>query len=521
MRTCLSVSCFALMLAQAAAQQPFNKIYLSGVSYQLNLIELSSQTIVMGWGWYPGISLLQPDGSITHSKCFYGDSVLNMASVKKFSNDQFYFVTSYRKDSCSALGPLTLPFTHPALGRMDSLGNIEYLRYYDLNAACVNFAGDLELMTNGNAVVWGKEGRFLVFATDSLGNPLWAKRFDDPGSIRFVKELPGGDLLTGFDVEGIGACVARLDGNGNFIWCKNYMRPWGRMHDAIIESDSSFIITGYAGTASHPKLFMMMLNDEGIVQWCRGYDSDPYRWYVPQWSRIERTLDGNFAVLATLGQLGNGNFYRPYLFKTNMNGDTLWTRSMGAQGYTYYTRDLLAHSDGSFMFSGIVEGSLPDTWMGAPYIFRTDSLGHFSCSERVHPVQVLELFPTDSNFTLTSIDGATAHPAFVSDTTFAPLSVYDACEVANAFRPYPDYKRERMRVRPNPNTGRFTVQFTDPLLAESYYSVYDAMGKLLYQRPLPRGRQTEEVDLSRFGAGSYVIKFTDKEGSCHERVVVE
>ncbi|MBK6343491.1 MAG: T9SS type A sorting domain-containing protein [Flavobacteriales bacterium] len=93
--------------------------------------------------------------------------------------------------------------------------------------------------------------------------------------------------------------------------------------------------------------------------------------------------------------------------------------------------------------------------------------------------------------------------------------------MANAFRPYPDYKRERMRVRPNPNTGRFTVQFTDPLMAESYYSVYDAMGKLLYQRPLPKGRQTEEVDLSRFGAGTYVIRFTDKEGSCHERVVVE
>jgi hypothetical protein len=76
-------------------------------------------------------------------------------------------------------------------------------------------------------------------------------------------------------------------------------------------------------------------------------------------------------------------------------------------------------------------------------------------------------------------------------------------------------------VYPNPNTGRFTVQFSDPLVAESYYSVYDAMGKLLYQRPLPKGRQTEEVDLSRFGAGTYVIRFTDKEGSCHERVVVE
>ena len=30
-----------------------------------------------------------------------------------------------------------------------------------------------------------------------------------------------------------------------------------------------------------------------------------------------------------------------------------------------------------------------------------------------------------------------------------------------------------------------------------------------------------EVDLSQFGSGTYVIKFTDKEGMCYERVVVE
>lgn len=76
-------------------------------------------------------------------------------------------------------------------------------------------------------------------------------------------------------------------------------------------------------------------------------------------------------------------------------------------------------------------------------------------------------------------------------------------------------------VRPNPNTGRFTVEFADPLTAESYYSVYDAMGKLLYQRPLPAGATLEEVDLGRFGKGTYVLKFTSPDGMCYERVVVE
>ena len=77
------------------------------------------------------------------------------------------------------------------------------------------------------------------------------------------------------------------------------------------------------------------------------------------------------------------------------------------------------------------------------------------------------------------------------------------------------------RVHPNPNTGRFTMEFKDPLATESYYSVYDTMGRLLYQRPLPKGAMVEEIDLSRFGKGTYVVKVTDKEGVCYERVVVE
>ncbi len=77
------------------------------------------------------------------------------------------------------------------------------------------------------------------------------------------------------------------------------------------------------------------------------------------------------------------------------------------------------------------------------------------------------------------------------------------------------------RLHPNPNTGHFTVRFQDPLIAESHSSVYDAMGKLLYQRPLYAGSKVEELDLSRFGAGTYVIKFTSPVGVCYVRVVVE
>ncbi len=76
-------------------------------------------------------------------------------------------------------------------------------------------------------------------------------------------------------------------------------------------------------------------------------------------------------------------------------------------------------------------------------------------------------------------------------------------------------------LHPNPNTGHFTLQFPDPLAADSFYSVYDAVGMLLFQRPLAKGTESEEIDLSRFGKGTYLVRVTGKDGVCNERVVVQ
>jgi hypothetical protein len=198
----------------------------------------------------------------------------------------------------------------------------------------------------------------------------------------------------------------------------------------------------------------------------------------------------------------------------------LWTRTNGWDNYDYETNSLLAYSDGSFIYNGRIWGDLPEGQANFAFLYKTDSLGHLPCQERYHPIEILDLFPTDSSFTLTSADGAVALPAFIQDTLYPPITQYDGCTFTTGL-PVNAHPSRKLSIRPNPNSGHFTVQFNDPLTAESFYSVYDTMSKLLLQRPLPIGATLAEVDLSRFGKGTYVIKFTDKEGVCYERVVVE
>ncbi|HRN37230.1 MAG TPA: T9SS type A sorting domain-containing protein, partial [Flavobacteriales bacterium] len=511
----------------AQAQSTFEKVYLSGANGKMNLIEFPSRNVLAGLAWGPGVSLLDPGGSIIHTEHYWSDSILVQRSIRRSSANVFYFVQGYQEDSCTTSGNLTIPHTCPAIGRTDSLGNVLQMLHYRLNTdKCWTSPDDLAMTSDKGVITWGGDGpgtqwSFYGMRVDSMGLPVWAKSFDRHGSFRFIKELPSGDLLAGFNMDTAGASVARMDADGNFLWCKSYFRPGGKMHDAVIESDSAFIITGLTLVAGQTDLFMLKLNGAGDVQWCRGYDSSPNPWYPGQQSRVERTTENEYVILATLGQPGVVPFYRPFLMKTDENGDTLWTRSMGANDYTYYTKDLLVYSNGGYLISGGLLGHLPHGWSGAPYIFKTDSFGHFSCHERRHPIEVLDLFPVDSSFTLTSVDGATVHPAFVRDTVFDPIAVYDGCTFLPTGMPSIARPSRSMNVRPNPNAGRFTMEFTDPLAADSFYSVYDAVGKLLFQRPLAKGTESEEIDLSRFGKGTYLVRITSKDGVCNERVVVQ
>ncbi len=513
------------LLCSAMAQPSFIKYYSSVGVARVNLNELSNGNILSGLAFQSGTSLMDPLGNVLHTQCYTIDTFLAVASVKRYSDNEFAFVGVYSKDTCAS-SP-THPMSYPVVGRMDSLGHTHDVHYYRLNASpCNNSGADLEITSANDVIAWGGYFVFFALRVDPSGSVQWARRFNlgNHGSFRFIKELPGGDLLAGMNMDTAGVVVARMNADGEFLWCKSYIRPRGMVADCLIESDDSFVITGYTdSTAStdfitplppeyHPKLFMMKLNGAGEMQWCKGYDSDPYRWYTRSGgARIVKAGDGNYVVLGNLGVEGYNFPYRPFLMKTDQNGDTLWTRSAGRLNHAYDIYDLLACSDGGVMYS--VQGY--GLGMG---IFKTDSLGYLPCHNRWHQVEVSDLFPTDSSFTLSSIDGATAFPAFVTDTVYDPLYVTDACSTSTGM---PPSRRGGLRVRPNPNAGHFTVEFDDPLMADSYYSVYDTMGKLLYQRPLPTGATLEEVDLSRYGAGTYVIKFTDRDGVCYERVVVE
>jgi len=498
------------LIASAKAQSGFERIYAGGGS--ASVIELGSHNLlcgIHGSSSAPGMSLLDPYGNVLQTNVYAQLPFLLPTDFKNGDSGDIYFVSGYTNGVCNSATRI-----FPVVGKMDTAGNVLALAHFELNGACKSLAFDLEVSQNADIITWAGSWQYDFFAlrVDSSLSHVWSKHFNRNGHFQFIKELPSGDLLAGFNMDTAGAAVARLDANGNFLWCKSYMRPTGSVNACVVESDSSFVIQGIT-ESSDQTMFMMKLNGTGDVLWCRGYSSG-YPWNSDYPLRLIGTSDNNYALIAI-----NGG--RPMLMKVDMNGDTLWTRSYGIPGYGYETGDLLESMSGGFLFSGIIIGDLPDMNTGLPFIYKTDSLGFLPCTPTVPlSITISNLFPTDSSFTLTSIDGATEFPGNVSSVAFGTITDYNGCTITAT--PSPLFSnREKPRIRPNPTPGRFTVQFADPLVAESFYSVYDTMGRLLYQRPWPKGMASEEIDLGRFGSGTYILKLTTPEGVCTERVVVE
>ena len=495
----VSLVFFVLINFQLIGQPTFQKYYYGGGTPQGHIHELSNGHIHSSEGAESnGTSILDQEGNILHFRSFDIDTFLVLQSIQKLSDNEFFFAGGYYFPPSITI--------HPVIGKMDSLGIIIHASYYELNTSPNNtIAGDLEVTSTNKVIAFNRPSSSTIFVliSDSAGQLLWSRSFGSGGYTQFVKELPSGDFLVGMNHDLAGAAVARLDAYGNIIWLKSFIRPDGLVRDCEIENDSTYTVVGYTHRNQGP-LFMMRLNGNGDVQWCKGYDAPGWN---TQRAKIDKTLDDKYVVLAN----GGG---KAFLMKTDLNGDTLWTRAAGITGSHYYLFDLLPYSDGGFLFNGYTNeyGS---------FLFKTDSLGHLPCPEHVqsYPVQVQSLFPTDSSFTLTSIDGAVRHPAYINDVTYPPVTVIDGCTITQI----PNYALggPAPRIRPNPTTGRFTIDFVDPLRADSFYSIYDSMGKLLYQRPLPSGATTEEVDLVRFGKGIYLVKITDPDGVRTERVVVE
>ncbi len=207
--------------------------------------------------------------------------------------------------------------------------------------------------------------------------------------IRFQKTFGGSNNDQGYSVQQttdggyIIAGITNSFGHGNYdvyliktnadgdtLWTKTI--GGSNADDAYSvqqTSDDGYIIAGdtKSSGAGDYDVYLIKTNENGATQWTKTFGGIYSDWS----SSVQQTNDNGYVVVGTTSSFGNGNG-SVYLIKTNINGDTLWTRTIW-QGYRTIGNSVQQTSDNGYVIAGSMRtgaGSIDKV-----YLIKTNSSG--------------------------------------------------------------------------------------------------------------------------------------------------
>jgi len=230
---------------------------------------------------------------------------------------------------------------------------------------------------NGNSVLQTKDGGYIIAGftksigtgesdawlvkTNSGGDTLWTKVFGgeswDWGQTVLQTEDEGFLFVIrcySFGAGGYDAWIIKTDADGDTMWTK----LWGEDPDDWLTSadqisDGGFIFTGRTNSfgAQGEDIWLVKSDSLGEILWNKtlGGELDDNAGF------IQETDDKGFIIVGRTYSYGAGNS-DIWLVKTDINGDTVWTKTFGGIDYDYgisvrQTKDsgyLLVGNSGSY-----------------------------------------------------------------------------------------------------------------------------------------------------------------------------
>jgi hypothetical protein len=166
----------------------------------------------------------------------------------------------------------------PFLIKTDSSGIIQWFKTYSLNG--YNDLTWVEITSDGGFVFTGTRNSYsqdsskvFVVKTDSLGNPFWAKIYDNIDAISANKiiETSNGDfLITGSWLDSThtnnDVLALKSDDTGNLLWAKRYGGTKYDYGTSLLDLPGiGHIIVGYYGTpnGTYPEIYLIQTDLSG------------------------------------------------------------------------------------------------------------------------------------------------------------------------------------------------------------------------------------------------------------------
>jgi hypothetical protein len=222
--------------------------------------------------------------------------------------------------------------------------------------------GDLLILgdineANGN--VAGTPSEVYLLRVDPLGNFVSSIRFENDGFFQSGREIirtsDGGYAIIGASANPVldqsDILVIKLDANAEEEWRRIYGTPYSDVGQGIVEVNG-----GYAFAANVKNGGNFPDNDVAIYRIDAAGNQIAARFYGDGQENNEdvndliKTQDGNLLLVGS-----SNNFNNTYIIKSDLNGDTLWTRKLEVSLFGEELYGVTELEDGSIVATGYSE----------------------------------------------------------------------------------------------------------------------------------------------------------------------
>ncbi len=265
-----------------------------------------------------------------------------------------------------------------AIAELDTLWTKTYGGTYDDYGFSVRECANKDFIIAGHTKSFGVGGRDIYLVRiDTDGDTLWTKTYGGTGYDygRSVQECAdSGFIITGHTMSfGAGysdVYLIKTNSTGNTLWTKTYGETDFDYGYSVQEcANGNFIIAGYTGfDDSLQDVYLIKTDSNGDTLWIKTYGgTNSDKSYS-----VEECVDSGFIIVGETKSFGTDSLENIYLIKTDSNGDTLWTKTYGGTDSDkgYFVKEC---TDSGFIIVG--ETKFSGTDLEDVYLIRTDLNG--------------------------------------------------------------------------------------------------------------------------------------------------
>jgi len=194
----------------------------------------------------------------------------------------------------------------------------------------------------------GYFGNIVLIKTNSNGDSLWMRHFGAEGSHGVSAQQTANE---GFIIAGhnwYNAILIKTDANGDTLWTKTFVGSGILQGSKSVQqtSDGGYVLCGNTYSSGNIDVILIKTDANGDTLWMKtfGGSNNDYGYSVQQ------TSDSGYVLCGYTNSYGSGDF-DAWIIKTDANGDTLWTKTLGGSGADFGF-SMQQTSDGGYVLCG-------------------------------------------------------------------------------------------------------------------------------------------------------------------------